>query len=234
MMLIKKITQTTTQQVIACLCGVFLLVSSSGLQASAQLYRYLNDKGVKVIDDNVPPEFVAKGYDILSKNGTLIRRVPRQLSEEELRLRNTDESRARFQEEEVQRLRDWDKSLMLRYSSIEDIKAAQHRAVRDFQIRISILKSNLVTIKSQIEREQEKAADIERKGSNVPESMTKNIDILRMEIEDTEQSIVVRREEIESVEAAFQRDMDRFITLLDRVEMRRQSRQVSPSSQRRY
>jgi hypothetical protein len=203
-----------------------------GLQAAGQLYRYLNDKGIPVIDDKVPPEFTPKGYDIINPDGTLIRRVPRQLTEEELLLRNTDESRARLREEEEQRMQDWDESLMLRYSGLEDIEAAQTRAIRDLQIRISILKSNLITIKAQIESEQEKAANIERRGQVVPMVLTEKIDILRLDIEDTEQSISVRREEVDSVNAAYQRDKDRFSTLLDRVEMRRQihrSRSNRPS-----
>jgi hypothetical protein len=211
-----------------------LLLATSSVNANGQLYRYTNEKGVQVIDDKVPPEFTPKGYDIINRDGTLIERVPRQLSEEELRLRNTAESRAQLKEEEALRMRAWDESLLLRYSDIEDIKEAQTRAVRDLQIRISILKSNLVTIKAQIEREQEKAADIERRGSAVPEAMSKNIDIMRLEIEDTEQSIRVRREEIDSVNASYQRDIERFTTLVDRVEMRRQSQQPSPNRTKNY
>ena len=215
------------------LCSL-LLTSGLTLAASGQLYRYINDKGVPVIDDNMPPEFVARGYDIISPDGSLIRRVPRQLSEEELKLRNTDESRARLKEEEDKRLQAWDKSLMLRYSGLDDIEAAQQRAMRDLKIRISILKSNLVSIKSQIEREQQRAADIERRGATVPESLSKNINTLRLEIEDTEQSIVVRNVEIEAVKAAYQRDMDRFKTLLNRVEMRRQHSQPVKSNRPDY
>ena len=206
-----------------CKPGYWLSIFVLGLsvQANAQLYRYINDKGVPVIDDNVPPEFVSKGYDILRNDGTLIRRVERQLTDEELKLRNTEESRARLRQEEEERLQAWDESLMRRYSTIQDIEAAQARAMKDLQIRISILKSNLNTTKLQIEREQKKAADIERRGGKVPKAIIKNIGILRLEIEDTEQSIVMRNEEIETTKAAFERDIDRFKILLDRVNLRR-------------
>ena len=171
---------------------------------------------------------------VASSSCALIRTVPRQLSAEELLLRNTDESRARFQEEEDARLRAWDESLMLRYSDMDDIEAAQSRAMRDLKIRISILKSNLVSIKSQIEREQQRAADIERRGGTVPEDLSTNINTLRLEVEDTEQSIVVRNVEIESVKASYQRDMDRFKTLLQRVEMRRQQSQPKRTNRPSY
>lgn len=205
------------------LLALSLLLADAQIALAGQVYRYVNDNGVTVIDDKVPPQFVPKGYDILDSNSlSLIQRVPRQLSEEELRSQSSVEARERLKEEEERRLRAWDESLLLRYSSIEDIEAARERALRDIQIRISILKSNLTTIKGNIEREQQKAADFERRGITVPEDMLKNIDIMRLEIEDTEQSIAMRREEVEEIKASFQRDMERFSTLIDRVQMRRQ------------
>lgn len=189
-----------------------------------QVYRYINEKGVPVIDDRVPPQFIAKGYDILdSATLSVIKRIPRQLTEEELLLRNTDEARAQLKAEEDERIKAWDESLMVRYSSVNDIRAAQTRAVKDLQIRISILKSNLVSIKSQIEREQQRAANFERRGQAVPRDLAKNIEIMRQEIEDTEQSIAIRQQEVEEVRASYERDIERFATLEDRVKMRSQA-----------
>lgn len=213
---------------------IFVVICSS---ANAQLYRYKNEEGVVVIEDKIPPEFVAKGYDILQRDGTLVRRVERQRTQEELEQQISKDSEKRLRKEEERRLQEWDASLLRRYSSEEDIQAAQERAKRDLQMRVSILKSNLNTIKSQIEREQKKAADIERRGGQVPEAMSKNIDILRLEIEDTEHSIAARHEEIAAVNAAFERDLERFRTLLDRVKMRRQqapSASEEPPKRSRY
>ena len=232
-MISKRRTTTIHKPLFYLLIALLLLVNLPA-QAGNELYRYLNDKGIPVIDDHVPPEMVSRGYDVIRPDGSLIKRVSRQLSEEELLLRNTDESRARLKEEEQLRLQAWDQSLMLRYSDLDDIAAAQTRAMRDLNIRISILKSNLVAIKSQIEREQQKAADIERRGAKVPVELSRNVDTLRLEIEDTEQSILVRKQEVESVLASYQRDMDRFKTLLDRVQMRRQQSQSNTSKRPNY
>ena len=215
--------RTTIKQAVSGFCIIILLVASSSIYAGGQLYRYLNDNGVLVIDDKVPPAYASKGYDILSRGGALIRRVPRQLSKEELLLRNTDESGAYLQQKEQQRLRDWDESLMLRYSDIADIEAAKVRAMSSFQIRITILNSNLVATKSQIERAQQAAADIERRGGVVPESRITNIEIMREDIEETEQSIAVQLKKIKAEEASYQQDIDRFSILLNRIESNRGS-----------
>jgi len=185
------------------------------------LYRYSNNENVLVIDDHIPPEFVTKGYDIIRHDGTLIKRIPRQLSEEELLLQNTEEARERLRQEEEQKLQAWDESLMLRYSSVEDIEAAKKRALSELNIRISILKSNLLSVKTQIENQQSKAADIERRGSQAPQTLLDNIKSFKIEIEDIEEAILQRQQEIQTVEDSYQRDIERFSTLLSRIRMRR-------------
>jgi hypothetical protein len=200
---------------------VFGLNTQAWSSSAGQYYRYSNERGVTVINEAIPPEYVAGGYDIITRDGSLIRRVPRQLSEEELLEQGTEAARERLRKEEEQRLQAWDEMLMLRYSSVEDIEAARERAVRDLQIRISILKSNLMQVKSQIEREQQRAADVERSGREAPASLTSNIDKLGREIEDTEESIAIRRQEIEETKASYQRDIDRFSLLMERVKLRR-------------
>lgn len=198
-----------------------VLSTVSSTLFAQNLYRYTNNENVQVIDGHIPPEFVAKGYDIIRRDGTLIKRIPRQLTEEELRLQNTEEARERLRQEEEQKLRAWDESLMLRYSNVEDIEAAKKRALSELNIRISILKSNLLSVKAQIENQQRKAADIERRGSEAPQALLDNITSFKIEIEDIEEAIAQRQKEIQTVEDSYQRDIARFSTLLNRIKMRR-------------
>ena len=207
---------------------VFLIIATvfSGSLAwsgpNTQYYRYTNERGLTVINDSIAPEDVSRGYDIITSDGTLIRSVPRQLSEQELREQTSEQTRERLRLEEEQRLQAWDEMLMLRYSSVGDIRAAEERAVRNLQIRISILRSNLMSIKSQIEREQQKAADIERSGEDVPQNLADVIEKLGREVEDTEESIAVRRQGVEETRASYERDIERFELLMDRVKLRQQ------------
>jgi chromosome segregation ATPase len=182
--------------------------------STKKLYRYKNEKGVVVIDDHVPPAFAKDGYEVLTRDGRVIETVPRQLTGEE-------GARARALEEEAKRLQEWDKNLLLRYSSVDDIAAARDRALREIDVRLSILRSNLLSIKSQIESEQSKAADLERRGVAVPAAVTTNVEKLRQEITDTEEAIAQRTEEKTQVAASFQKDIDRFQTLQDMVDFRR-------------
>lgn len=201
------------------------LVAASGAQSASTgksyLYRYTNDDGVTVINHEIPPDYVHKGYEILNANGSVHRVVDRALSDEEKASRSSDEYRRQVEASEAEELRKWDESLLLRYSSIDDIEAAKARALSELRIRISILRSNVRSLKLQVESNQARAADIERGGASVPVEMVAAIDGLQGEISETERSIEERMREIEVVEQGFQRDIDRFASLLDKVELRK-------------
>lgn len=190
------------------------LVSGFTAAAGTKLYRYINDKGVTAIDDHVPPEFAKNGYEVLTPDGRVIETVPRQLLGEEGK-------RKREADAEAKHLQEWDKNLLLRYSSTDDIAAARDRALREIEIRLSILRSNLSSAKAQVEHEQEKAADIERSGGTVPEAISNNIEKLKLEVSSIEEAIAERQKNREATKVSYQKDIDRFKKLQDVVEYRR-------------
>lgn len=199
------------------------LMTVLSLPADAkQLYRYLNAEGNIVIDYQVPAELIKNGYEVLGKDGTVLREVPRQLTQQELQDLSDEEKRQKTELEEKERIRKWDESLLLRYSSVEDLDAARERALRELRIRITILRGNARSLKSSVEAEQAKAANVERAGGEVDMSLLDRIDTLQQEIAVIERAIKDRQKEIVEVEKSFQKDIERFEMLTDLVKMRRQ------------
>lgn len=189
--------------------------------AGANMYRYINADGVTVVDYQVPSAYVGKGYEVLNEDGMVVKVVPRELSEEEKKALNAQqELEAQARAEEL-RLREWDESLMLRYSTIEDIEAARERALRDLRIRLSILKGNKRSLKQQVESYQAQAADLERSGREVDVARISAIEDIQSEIDTTDRSINDREQEITDVSAAYQKDIDRFQQLLEVVALRK-------------
>ncbi|MEC7075710.1 MAG: hypothetical protein VXW94_04730, partial [Pseudomonadota bacterium] len=113
-----------------------LLVLMSSSAFSDNLYRYKNDVGGTVVDWHVPAEYAGRGYEVLNAQGEVVEVVPRQLSAEELQNKDLVERLQQDAEVEGARLAEWDKFLLLRYSSVEDIDAAQERALRELKIRL--------------------------------------------------------------------------------------------------
>ena len=184
------------------------------------MYRYQNEQGTVVIGHNIPPQFVHKGYEELNPDGSVNRVVKPTLTEEQRAARSQELIEQERAEEEVRRQRKYDESLLLRYSSIADIEAARDRALGELKVRIRILRGNVRSLKQQVESNQARAADVERSGGTVPVGIIAAIDTLRGEIIVTERAIAERSRESEAVNGGYQRDIDRFTLLLDKVELR--------------
>jgi hypothetical protein len=205
------------------LTGTLIIATAlavSNLWGAGYLYRYTNDEGSVVIGHNVPPQFVHKGYDELNPDGSVNRVIKPSLTADERANRSQQQIEQQRLEEEAKRLKKYDESLLLRYSSIEDIEAARDRALGELKIRISILRSNIRSLKQQVENNQARAADIERRGITVPVEIVAAIGGLRGEIIETERAITERSREMDVVNDGYQRDIDRFALLLDKVEFR--------------
>ena len=114
----------------------------------------------------------------------------------------------------------WDESLLLRYSTIEDIEDARDRSLSDLKIRVSILKSNRRSLRHQVENAQARVAASERSGTQPQQADLDSILVLQSEIESTEAQIEARQTQIAEMTDDYQRDIDRFSQLQDVVELR--------------
>lgn len=200
--------------------SLLILLCAPVVQAGL-MYRYINDEGNVVLDYQVPAADIGKGYEILNEEGVVLEVVPRELTDEERANVSSEEKQLANVRAEQERLRAWDESLLLRYSSVEDIEAARDRALGSLLINLSILKSNTRSLKQQVENYQTQAAQIERGGGSVDVERLAAIEDLQNEISAIERSIVDRTQEMEDVRAEYQLDIERFDQLLDVVELRR-------------
>ena len=211
-----------------------LLLAAGPAIAQNKMYRYYDAEGKMVVDYRVPDEYVGKGYEVLNSKGIVIKVVPRELSEEEKAERSSEEKQRLAAEAEAERLRKWDESLLLRYSSVADIEDARKRALRELRIRVSILKSNKRSLKQKVENYQAQAADLERSGQEVDLERLQTIETLQGDIAASDRAIADRQREIEEVSDAYQADIERFAMLLEMVELRRNMQSAAPSGQSLY
>ena len=113
------------------LLALVLALFSCSIATADNLYRYKNNEGGTVVDWHVPAKFAGRGYEVLNSLGEVIEVVPRQLSKSELSDKALVERLQRGAEAERARLAEWDRFLLLRYSTVDDIDAARDRALRD-------------------------------------------------------------------------------------------------------
>jgi uncharacterized protein YaiI (UPF0178 family) len=198
--------------------GLVLLVAAilvSHAVADKVFYRYKNEQGITVQADRLPPEVVSRGYEVVSANGDVLKTIPRELSESELKLRATEQEERQREIERQEKIQKWDKSLVLRYSNVEEIEAAKQRAVKEYDTRIGILNGNLMSLKGQIETEQNDAANYARRGQSAPDALLGRLDALKSEVLYAETAIDDLRQERVATELQFELDKERFNYLMD-------------------
>ncbi len=203
------------------LCLAAALLGAAPAQAETLFYRYVDASDNIVILDRLPPEVVPLGYDVIRPDGSLVKSVAARLTEEERRAWTREQELAHARAEAEAKMRAWDESLLLRYSDTADIDHAQKRALNDIRVRISILKSNLGSLKQKIAKNQSEAAELERRGMAVPEALSETLDDLRREVSATEADIERRNVELNDVAEAYERDKERFGQLQENVRRRR-------------
>lgn len=188
--------QTLTFCVLASLCSLALAVG--------ELYRYKGVNGETVIDDHIPPEFVSKGYTILSSTGMVIETVAPALTGEE-KAKAMEEERKKMELEEVKRKRkEEDEWLLQRFSDAGDAVRARDRQLGSLETLIVVAQSNIKKLKKDEAKELSYAAAAERSGKEVPQDVLDNLKSIREQIRAAETQIETQRDEQEKIKYKYE------------------------------
>lgn len=212
------------KRMVRCLLAATIIVAVplAALGADNIYYRHRDSNGVTVIEKYVSPDAVKHGYEVVNAaTGEVLQTVPGELSASERAKQQAEKA----EKERLEQQRKHDQSLMLRYSSVDDIRQAKQRALHELDLRINILRSNLKSVKNEIESQQARAADIERGGGKVPKEVTDNIALLKDQIESAEARIGQRQRERAEAVDSYDSDIKRFELLMKRTKSSGQSQQ---------
>lgn len=186
-------------------CLILLLLSWTSVShgaSGARLYRYINVEGIVVIDDKIPPAYVAQGYDVLSSTGQLLDKVepsvPQNAVEKALRKKVLA---ARDKE---------DHFILISYSSVTEIQAAMARKLGQLDREVKGINTNIRGSKRRIAFEQQRAANYQRGGRKVPKNVTETLFELELEVKKSESLLELKKEEYEKMEERYQGYIERY------------------------
>lgn len=184
------------------LLGLLLPVAAG----ATELYRYVDDKGTTVLShQGVPPEHIARGYEVLNSQGRVIRVVPPAPSAEEM------------QEILAERARVGSDAQLLRlYSSPDDVERARERKMVELDGLISVARGNLQSARTQQGNLQSQAADHERAGREVPAHLLGQIENQKAEQIRLRREIERYNEARKQANIDFDADRSRLEILLQR------------------
>lgn len=174
--------------------------------AAVRMYRYENAQGVKVIDYQVPPEFVGKGYEVLNSQGRVIEVVPRALTQAELAAKSKQDQQKLDQARQAEE----DKKLLTIFSSPADAERARDRKLEAIDAYINITKGNILKLKDDFNYTQGQAAERERAGQAVPDFQLEKIESLQRQISQAEEAIQEKEKEKIVIRAEYGKHIERL------------------------
>lgn len=185
--------------------SLLLIMLLPAWAGASELYRYLSDKGVVVLDrQGVPPQYIGKGYEVLDDQGRLLRTIPPA---------PTAEERAKLEQAKLQA--NSDTQLLRLYSSLEDVDRARERKLTELEGAIAAARGNLQSLRTQQANFQSQAAEQERSGREVPESLLVQISNLKAEQASRLNDIARFEAARKQAEAGFSADRARLTQLLN-------------------
>lgn len=181
---------------------------------SAELYKYIDENGVTVLESTVPARYLKRGYTILSLDGRVLEVVPRALTaqetaEKEMRLAEIK----RLDQEEDARIAA-DLTLLRLYSTPEDVERAMDTKVHSIEGFIDTQKGNLERLKVMKREMEAKLADVERAGGEIRKEPLERIRTLEVRIERIDVEIAGKYEEIDEIRISFGEDLERVRALV--------------------
>ncbi|MEE4245380.1 MAG: hypothetical protein V2I33_08210 [Kangiellaceae bacterium] len=180
-------------------------------QADARkFFRFKNSEGQTVLLDQLTPEAIRAGYEIINDQGKLVQRVPpaKTIGEQAKEKRLAKERKR--QEREKQRQLKRDAELLKLFVSVDDIMRARDAALTGIDQRLELNQNEQNLIRAGLEDLQRQAADFERTGKRIPKQILDGIDNTQKEIAKRERNKSIIEQDAEIVRGRFARDMQRF------------------------
>ena len=203
----KQIRQKSRSTLLAIVLLADVLFASSVM--GEELYRYVNEDGVTVLDNHVPARYVDNGYTIMSPSGKILEVVPRALSESEI-LDCDDKANEQLQQEKTeQEQKTTDLNLLRIYSTPDDVVRARDTKIASMEGFIETSRTSLDRLKSQKRLMESQFADIERSGGNITDKQLNKILALENRIRQNLSGIEQKLLEMEEVRGSFAADLKR-------------------------
>ena len=162
---------------------------------SKRLYRYVTEKGIPMLSDQVTEEHVRRGYDIVDRNMQVLRHIPP--FDEAVYAKDKVKRDAAIKQQQE------DAKILRLYSSARDAELARNRQLDTIQTSIGYSSIQLMRIKRLRADYISDAAIAERKTQTPSAKVTAQISVYDKQIKELQALIASMRAEQETVKSDF-------------------------------
>lgn len=184
------------------------------MAASAELYKYLNEDGVTVLNKYVPPGFVKGGYTILNEDGRVLEVVPRALTPEEIRQREGDLAMSQSLAQKQKEQKEADQNLLILYSTLEDVERARDTKLASIEGYIRTQQDHLRRMLDRKHWHEANLADIERAGGTIGEESLDRIRVIEGRMAIVNSELKGKLSELDVLRINYAADLNRVRELL--------------------
>jgi hypothetical protein len=170
------------------------------------VFRYEREDGSTAISSSLPDEAIEQGYEVLNRNGRVIRTVEPALTKKERRQLKEKKERKRERKKQQKR----DEKLLRLYAGPGDARRARDRQIEALEVNISYARNSLQGVKQKLDREVSNAAKYERRGEKVPKSVRDSIDHFQSQIEEYKKEIEQYKKDIQDVREKYRPIIERL------------------------
>ena len=188
---------------------------------AARIKCWTNKEGVRECGNVVPPEYVQKGHEEVTKSGVTVKTQKRAMTAEEKAERAAQKDADRqaalkadkaARQERRRRVEQTtvDRALLGLYVAEKDLTLVHERKVVAIKATVKHRHSHISKLGHQLAHFHKQAANQERAGQKVSEKTLDNIDNVQRQIEVSELFIRKRYQEMEKLDDEYRKDLARY------------------------
>ena len=173
-------------------------------------YKWRDEGGNLHFSDNLPPEAVKLGYEMVNGQGVVVRRVERAKTEEELAAAKAEAERKAEEKRRADDISRGDAQMLAAYPAEEDLR-------KSLQAQIDLITQNIQATEAGISSQEKSlaerlvhAAELERNGKPVPAAMQNQINTLRTGLEDQKAFLERRKADQAKMEKQLVDEVERY------------------------
>lgn len=189
---------------------LYLALACANSALAGRIVCWTNDEGVRECGSSVPPQYIDKRREILNERGMVVHVTPAAKTEEQ---RAEEERLAKLAEQERQReeaKRREDEILLKTFTTERDVLIARDSKIAAIESVIGITSSNVASLQHDMEEQQRRAANFERRGKPVPDELLEEMRVTKRRIAEKEAIIQQKRQEQDAIRAQYDADLERF------------------------
>ena len=197
--------------------GVPLLIIGLWLSSSAgaaQFYKWVDEQGRVHYSDAVPPDAAGQQREVKSSSGETVQTIEPPPTREQLDAKQREHETAQRAERRRRAQSEYDRTLLLTFSSAQEIRAAREDRLRAISAQIELSRKRLEKLQSRLQVQRRKAVRIERTGRGDPTTVYAQIAQLQGHIDENEAFIERKRAEQEQTRQDFDRHLSRYRELM--------------------